>query len=279
LVSTAHAVFRKLAVAASRARGSFGMRGVTQVGHGTRLDGMPFVSNEGSIRIGNELYLSSNPVQSHLVTREGGSITIGDRVRVGCGAAVASEASITIGSGVSIAAGCLLLDTDFHGTDDYDEANKAVPVVIEDGVYLGRGVVVLKGARIGRGARIAPGSVVSGVVPAGIAVSGVPARAQRAAGSRRDDASQDPAEILERVRTAVSEVFAGSGPVESGDGPATIPGWDSLGALRLLLALEDEFRIVFDDDALRSAKTVDEVARAVAGALRLDSLRDTGPVQ
>jgi acetyltransferase-like isoleucine patch superfamily enzyme/acyl carrier protein len=268
--SSVHALFHRLALAASRATGAVRLRGVTRVGRGARVEGTPFIHNEGSIVIGDDLRLSSVPVQSHLVTRGRGRITIGDGVHVGCGAAIASEAGITIGDGVLLAAGCMLLDTDFHGSDDYARASEASPIVIEGGATLGRGVVVLKGTRIGRGARVAAGSVVSGIVAPGAVVSGVPARVQRAAAARRGDASGEPGDVLERVRTVVSEVFSASRPVEPSDGPATIPSWDSLGALRLLLALEDELRVVLADDVLRNAQTVAEVAEAVAGALQAD---------
>jgi acetyltransferase-like isoleucine patch superfamily enzyme len=53
----------------------------------------------------------------------------------------------------------------------------AAPVVIEDDVWLGAGVIVLKGVRIGRGAVIGAGSVVTrNIEPFMIAV-GTPARA------------------------------------------------------------------------------------------------------
>jgi acetyltransferase-like isoleucine patch superfamily enzyme/acyl carrier protein len=268
--SSVHALFHRLALAASRATGAVRLRGVTRVGRNARVEGTPFIHNEGSIVIGNDLRLSSVPVQSHLVTRGHGRITIGDGVHVGSGAAVASEASIAIGDGVSLAAGCMLLDTDFHGSDDYAKASEASPIVIEAGASLGRGVVVLKGTRIGRGARVAAGSVVSGIVAAGAVVSGVPARVHRATAARQGDIPGEPGDVLERVRTVVSEVFSASRPVEPSDGPATIPSWDSLGALRLLLALEEELRVVLADDVLRNAQTVAEVAEAVAGALRAD---------
>lgn len=273
MASAAHAWVHRMASAVALAAGGSRLRGVTRIGHRARLEGTPFVDNEGTIVIGDDLWLSSRPVQSHLVTRGRGRISIGDGVRIGSGAAIASEVGITIGDRVTLSAGCMLLDTDFHGADDYARTSEPAPIVIEAEASLGRGVVVLKGAQIGRGARISPGSVVSGIVAAGASVSGVPARVARVAqagGGGRADAPRDASDAMDRVRTVISETFSVARPIEPSDGPATIPAWDSLGTLRLLLALEDEFRVGLADDALRNAQTVAEVAEAVVGAVQVD---------
>lgn len=53
------------------------------------------------------------------------------------------------------------------------------PIIIEDDVWLGYGVIVLSGVRIGRGAIIGAGSVVTKDVPAGAIAVGMPARVMR----------------------------------------------------------------------------------------------------
>jgi acetyltransferase-like isoleucine patch superfamily enzyme len=50
------------------------------------------------------------------------------------------------------------------------------PVILEDGVWMGAGVIVLKGVTIGRDAVIGAGAVVTKNVIAGTIVAGVPAR-------------------------------------------------------------------------------------------------------
>jgi len=90
---------------------------------------------------------------------------------IGCGL------SIRIGDGVRCGANTVITDTDWH-TDDPRTRSDA-PIVIEDGVWLGLNVTVLKGVTIGRGSFVASGSVVTRSVPAYSVAAGVPARVIR----------------------------------------------------------------------------------------------------
>jgi acyl carrier protein len=78
--------------------------------------------------------------------------------------------------------------------------------------------------------------------------------------------------VLERVKAVVSETFHVTRALAPGDGPAQIPTWDSLGNLRLALALEDEFHVTLADDALYGVKSVGDVAGAVV--TRLERARE-----
>ena len=152
------------------------LRGVDWLGQGARVDGIPFVESFGAITIGNDFRLSSTPDQSHLVTGRDGVITIGDRVSIGPGAAIAAELRVIIGNGAQIGPYTMIMDTDFHDVENRRASSAAPPVVIEDDVRIGGRVTILKGVRLGRGAWIAAGSVVSRAVPAGAFAAGVPAR-------------------------------------------------------------------------------------------------------
>lgn len=72
-----------------------------------------------------------------------------------------------------------IIDTDAHGIAPDQRhgpyAAKA-PVVIEDNVWLGNGVAVLKGVTIGRDSVVAAQAVVNESVPPGTVVAGIPAR-------------------------------------------------------------------------------------------------------
>ena len=167
-----------------------------------------------NVRLGEDCYiehpLSFDPFQSALDP----GFVLGDRaqvygatafhvgprgrIEVGDDSVIAStkmwcHESITIGRGVTISYYVLVFDTDLHPADPDERRLEAEalsprpgfgerrpvtprPVVIEDGVSIGIGAIVLKGVRIGAGARVEAGAVVSRSVPASSTVAGNPAR-------------------------------------------------------------------------------------------------------
>lgn len=103
---------------------------------------------------------------------------------------------ISIGSGVFVAGGVTIVDSDFHPVLPRDRVCDTIaisplgnrarrpvvdarPVSIEDDVWIGNNATVLKGVRIGAGAIIQPGAVVTREVPEGAVVGGNPARITR----------------------------------------------------------------------------------------------------
>ena len=85
---------------------------------------------------------------------------------------------ITIGNNVSIAYNVLIQDSDYHTTYD-DNGNpkpQTFPIVIEDNVWIGANVIILKGVTIGEGSIVAAGSVVTKSIPSYSLAGGNPAR-------------------------------------------------------------------------------------------------------
>ncbi len=113
---------------------------------------------------------------------EGAQLTIGEDCGFS-GTVIGAARSVAIGARVMAGANTMISDTDWHPVDPVrraaGDAGAASPVVIEDDVWLGANVLVLKGARIGAGSSIAAGSVVTGQIPAGVIAAGVPARVVR----------------------------------------------------------------------------------------------------
>ncbi len=132
-----------------------------------------------------------------------GSVELGDRVKVFEDAhiIVGPEGGVHIGSGTSIHRGCqidsykapiwigceveIVARGDFQSFDHGIAPNEPIakqplttkrPIIIEDGAWLGYGVIVPSGVRIGKGAVIGAGSVVTKDVPAGDIAAGVLAR-------------------------------------------------------------------------------------------------------
>jgi acetyltransferase-like isoleucine patch superfamily enzyme len=107
-------------------------------------------------------------------------ITVGDGTSIHlyfhCGAAQ----SVSIGRDVLIAGRVYISDHD-HEYDNLDippiKSDLSIsPVVIEDGVWIGEGAVILKGVTVGQRAVIGANAVVTKDVPPYTVVGGVPAR-------------------------------------------------------------------------------------------------------
>lgn len=99
-----------------------------------------------------------------------------EKLLIGSGTYINRYTIITAGQRVAIGQNCLIGPHCFiadaaHGmvADQLVQAQKTeyTPVVIEDGVWVGAGCIVLAGARLGSGCVIGAGSVVAQDVPAG----------------------------------------------------------------------------------------------------------------
>ena len=119
-------------------------------------------------------------------------VSFGDHV-FAAGLMLLSEQEIRIGSRVVFSFHVVIADTDFHPLDPAQRILDAIaispvpgaqkrpaigtaPVHIEDDVWIGPNVTILKGVRIGTGAFIEPGSLVTRDVPARARVLGNPAQ-------------------------------------------------------------------------------------------------------
>jgi acetyltransferase-like isoleucine patch superfamily enzyme/acyl carrier protein len=227
------------------------------VGSGATLEGAPTIVADGSIRIGDRFYLASRPVASHLITGTRGTLSIGDDVAIGHGAAIAAYADIDIAEGTRIGPNVIIIDTDFHVVGDRLACAETARITVGRNVRIGSRVTVLRGSQIQDGARIAAGSVVSGVISEGSLVSGVPARALVPADSGG----------LPSIGEVVMRSFGLAALPADDDGPREIPHWDSLGALKLLLALEEAFGVTLSEHDLAGATRVADLSGVVDRAL------------
>lgn len=161
---------------------------------------MPTVYNPfgARLRLGRHVVLNSdaehsfapisNPVRFAL--GEGAVIVVGDYCDLN-GCSLTAYQSVTIGSHVQIGPSTWITDTDLHPMsaglrrrqlhgEPFDRhAVRRAPVSIGNDVWIGAGVLVLKGVSIGDGAVIGAGSVVVRDVPAGAVACGNPARVVR----------------------------------------------------------------------------------------------------
>jgi acetyltransferase-like isoleucine patch superfamily enzyme len=145
---------------------------------------------EAKIIIGDHVVLASDPLAnlaglnrpvSLAALSPRSVITIGDHSGLS-GTVIYSVVSVTIGSFVNLGVNVSIYDTDFHPVDLQKRRNhstadiKSAPVVIEDDVWVGANVTILKGVTIGKGSIIGTGSVVTKNVAPFSLCAGVPAR-------------------------------------------------------------------------------------------------------
>jgi acetyltransferase-like isoleucine patch superfamily enzyme len=161
-------------------------------GKNLRVYGYPFILpfRRGQIALGSNVVLRSaglsNPVGLNhrclirTITPEA-RITVSDEVSMS-GTTLLARKGIAIGRGVMIGANCTIVDSDLHPLDTEKRASRETDgiqsetIIIEDGVFLGMGVMVLKGVRIGRNTVVGAGAVVSGSLPPNAVAAGNPAR-------------------------------------------------------------------------------------------------------
>lgn len=121
----------------------------------SNLQGAIYLENRASLKIGNNVGLSSTRMWIH------DCVTIGDHVKIGA---------------------CVLItDTDAHPMDYMarrvsNEGTKSAPIVIEDDVWIGAHSIILKGVTIGARSIIGSGSVVTKNIPADCVAAGNPCK-------------------------------------------------------------------------------------------------------
>ena len=244
------------------------LRGCNLVGSAVTCEGTLEVNNLGSIEIGSAVRFESTLVASHLATGPCGTLMIEDRVVIAHGLALAAHHDVRIGIGAVIGPFALIMDTDFHEAGKHHSAGLTAPIHIGAGARLGAHVTVLRGARIGAGAVVAAGSVVTGEIAPGAHVAGVPARTARDAAGAGDQSSsvQWP---------AVAEVIRHSFGLAALPDQATrledVEHWDSLGALNLLLALEETFAVELKAELLSEVEVAGDLVPLLLAAAGRDA--------
>ena len=164
-----------------------------ELGEGCRFYGLPlFRRLPGSqIRVGRNCEFRSAIWSNQVGLNRRCTVATLSRVALielgeGCGfssTAISAARSVRIGKRVMCGANVAITDTDWHSLDPEERQAGIVgptrPVLIEDDVWLGMNVTVLKGVTIGARTVVASGSVVSRSLPADVIAAGQPARVIR----------------------------------------------------------------------------------------------------
>ncbi len=153
------------------------LRACDEVGEGARvIGGRPRIDNQGHLAIGPRSVLMCAMGPTTLRTGPRGRLVIGESVLMNFGTLISANESVRIGDRVSIGQYCLICDTE--GADSAPGATSA-PVELGEGVWIAARVTVLPGTKIGAGSVVTAGSIVSGEIPPGVVVGGIPARVLR----------------------------------------------------------------------------------------------------
>lgn len=140
-----------------------------------------FCRNGSVIQIGKNCRMNYSSFSNHIglnhrcivsTMEPDAKLTIGDNVGMSS-STITCFKRIDIGNNVRIGANCVIADGDFHMDDP--RVGPAKPVKICDGVWLGYGVIVMKGVTIGENSVIGMNSIVTRDIPANVVATGSPA--------------------------------------------------------------------------------------------------------
>ena len=157
------------------------------IGRGNKFNGVPylFVDNGGIIQIGSHNRFNSSPSSNNMginhrcMVCATPAVTQSCKIKIGnhcgfSGTSIWCFSGITIGNDVRCGANTLIMDGDAH-FDDW-RTSPPEPIVIEDNVFLGAGVIVRKGVRIGKNSVIGMNSMVTHDIPANVIAVGTPCK-------------------------------------------------------------------------------------------------------
>jgi maltose O-acetyltransferase len=145
-------------------------------------------NGNGSISFGKNVMIGYDPspflysTYCYIEARNTNSnITIHDNTFINNNCAFIAEGDgIEIHKNSLIGLNCEITDSDFHNLDPdlrLDATDiKTAKVIIEENVFLGSNVKILKGVRIGKNSVIANGSIVTKDIPANVIAGGIPAK-------------------------------------------------------------------------------------------------------
>lgn len=205
------------------------------------------MSIDGALDVGERVTVCSRPEPTHIVVGPGANLTVADDVFIGQGAAISSTDRVSIGANTVVGPFVMIADSDFHVAGDQTAVAIPKPISVGRDVVIGAYSVLLPGSDVGDGVTIAAGSVVSGPIPSGASVAGNPAMPQSALLDTTGPGA---------VSALIADVFDLDTAPDSSTTSEQVEGWDSLGALRLLVAVEANFSVRLEESVAGSLDTV-----------------------
>jgi len=153
------------------------LRQADSVGRRTRVWGRPAFSVKGHMTLGKGVQMLSTVAKLEIVVEEGAILEIGDDVLINYGASIAATREVRIGAGSLVGMHAMLMDNDYHRLEPErrHERPESAPIILQENVWLGARVIVLRGVTIGANSVVGAGSVVTRDIPPNVIAAGVPA--------------------------------------------------------------------------------------------------------
>lgn len=161
--------------------------GINQLGRGVIFFGLPKVqkSKQGFLSIGDNCTFRSQATSNLiginrpciLSIQNDARLTIGNNCGFS-GTVIGCFDQITLENNVRCGANTLITDSDWHLDDP--RSSKPKPIYIEENVWLGVNVTVMKGVRIGKNTIIGANSLVTKNIPENVIAAGNPCKVIKA---------------------------------------------------------------------------------------------------
>jgi len=158
------------------------LRRAAHLGARVRVWGRPAVQVWGKLLVGDRVRLVSTVAITELVVGQGGTLEIGESAFINYGCSIAASQLVRIGPRCNIGTHVIMMDNDFHRVEPERRTDRpeSRPIILEENVWLGARVIVLRGVTVGAGSVIGAGSVVTRDIPPRSVAAGLPARVIRA---------------------------------------------------------------------------------------------------
>lgn len=142
--------------------------------------GRVWIHGGGEIRVGHRVVFDARMAPIELHAQKGARIVLEDDVTIEGGSSIEAQSSITVGARSRLGMWCKVMDNMYHPLRGNRHSRpQSVPLVLEEGVTVGSRSILLPGTHLQRGVSVAPGTVISRRIPAGVSVGGSPARVLR----------------------------------------------------------------------------------------------------